>query len=252
MPSAVHFGDQLIGDAGRQRLINQRAFALGRFHSIPHLFRCYSRSRIPSITRTGTPADAAVTFVQQGEIIVHSRPRTGCRSQHKARSDSSNHGNHEFRQCRALLPSWAPAPWLQVSFFIGVVSSLGWSDVAVRALSAPLLSNVRPAASAGTATVSVFLSLRATSCASPCGSRIRNDHDQRTDDHQLQMRDHIGGPAQAGRRRCSSGQHRQQHQETPLPAKLPKIDPSPPMMIMNSTRNDFWMPKTSPTSTAPR
>jgi hypothetical protein len=27
------------------------------------------------------------------------------------------------------------------------------------------------------------------------------------------------------------------------PAKLPKIElPSPPMMIMNSTRNDFWMP----------
>ena len=38
-----------------------------------------------------------------------------------------------------------------------------------------------------------------------------------------------------------------------FPKGLPQqIDPSPPMMIMNRTRNDFWMPKTSPTSTAPR
>ena len=36
------------------------------------------------------------------------------------------------------------------------------------------------------------------------------------------------------------------------PAKLPKIEPKPPMMIMNNTKNDLLMPNTSPTSTAPR
>ena len=75
--------------------------------------------------------------------------------------------------------------------------------------------------------------------------------DQPAHDHKLQMRHDIRGPAQPDQTPTTFSTTGSSTRKA-APAKEPKIEPNPPIMIMNSTRNDFWMPKASPTSTAPR
>ena len=61
------FRDQLVGDASRQRLIDQRAFALGAFIAFHTFFGVIAGFAFDHPDRFST--DAAVTFVQQRKII---------------------------------------------------------------------------------------------------------------------------------------------------------------------------------------
>ena len=88
------------------------------------------------------------------------------------------------------------------------------------------------------------------SCASPCGSTIKKNTIKPPT-----MMNSICAAMSVGQPRPptiiffnSTGINTKKA----APAKLPKIEPNPPMMIMNITRKDWLMPKTSPTSTAPR
>ena len=63
-----HFRDQLIGDAGGQRVVDQRAFALGRLIAFDALFGV-----IGGLAFRGQDlfaADPAIAFIEQGEIVV--------------------------------------------------------------------------------------------------------------------------------------------------------------------------------------
>ena len=161
-------GDQLVGDAGRERLVHQRAFTLGGFVAFHALFGVIGGLAFRDADRLAT--DAAVTLVEQGEVIGiavgegDAARGIGPGAIAQRRKDKVRHHGacgHQasYGQCSQFVFHRCFLPWIVRLGCLGRVSSLrprfSWLPL-----------------SAGRATISVFPWPRAT--AAPARAALRS------------------------------------------------------------------------------